>query len=235
MLFRRRPRQSPPSPFVEADPVTGLSPLRQAFLEECYLQKPYIVPEDVRQVMEEATGVVRMKHPNIACVVHVGSTATGSLALRRLEGRKTATDLDFYLVGRAARQSTLDSASEIVGGTARLAGLALDSELNGRRPGNYLNLDNLEEHIDNGDFGLLALPFCSAFGAVDRARRQVAQAIIYHPNGREAWDEVANHHISSLSMYHESWPQLFADTVSEQYYPRKITAFQLPESPIDVI
>jgi len=235
MIFRRRQRQSPPAPFVEVDPATGLSPLRKAFLEECYLQKQYIVPDDVRQVMVESTAAVRLKHPNIACVVHVGSTATGSLALRRLEGRKTATDLDFYFIGRTARQSTLDSASEIVGSTARLAGLQPDGELNGRRASNYLNLDKLNEHIEEGDFGLLALPFCSAFGPAERIRRQVAQAIVYHSNASEVWDEVANFHIQSLSLHHGSWPQEFATTIAEDYYPRKIEAFQLPHSPIDAI
>ncbi len=186
--------------------------------------------------MHEASDSVRMHVPSIACIVNVGGTANGSLALRRLEGRKMGTDLDFYLVGHgAADPNVLSRASTIVDRVARARGITLDGELNGRRPTNYLNLDDVDAHIANEDFNLLSLPFQSAFGDVVEAQRQILRDVVSRPDGQAVWDEIANYHIQSLSMHHGSWPTNFANTISQQYYPQKIELFQLPVTPAEAL
>lgn len=212
------------------DPDTGLTDARRAFLEERYLAAPYVVPPDVDMALHEGVSLLRLLVPRVSCIVNVGGTANGSLALRRQERGKTATELDLFLVGSAVANEELEIATDVIKRTAKTYGFATHGELNGQRPSNYLDLDKIGDLIEHRDFHLLALPFGSCYGRTTDARRQVVGAVVDRPDNQLVWEEVANAHAESLSMHHGSWSTVFGNTILRDYYPQKIEAFRLPDS-----
>jgi len=199
------------------------------YLREFYLQQEYIVPSEIDHALDESVEALR-DMPGFEGIVNVGGTANGSYMLRKMTSPNPATDLDFYLIGNGNLNRT--AAAEIVGKKMRAVGVSLDGELNGTHPNNYLNLDQIDMLINQGDAALLALPFQSFYGPDKNAvQRKILKAILARPDAQEVWDEVANFHAQSLSLHHGSFSLEFAQHVLDDYYPAKVAKFELSITP----
>lgn len=221
--------------FHDQNETILLDPRIKEFLENSYLDSPYLVPEDIRDMITGAAEELVSTIPGFECVVNVGGTANGSLALRRLEKPNPASDLDIYFVGHSEMLPHLALASAVVATSARRIGLTLDGELSGKRAQNFLNLDTLLEHIEKAELDLLALPFGSAFGNTTKAQTAVLEAVINHTDKQAIWDEIATYHAQSLSMHHGSWPSELGNFILGNYYEQKIMKFGLPEEPEELL
>lgn len=211
------------------------TPVIAAFLEGPYLDRPYLVAPDAKNALVASVDRLGLTVPGFGCVVNVGGTANGSLLLRRLERVNAATDLDIYFVGHSGMLRHLSSASYIVAHEAQCVGLVLDGELNGKKLSNFLNLDDIEGHIAREEFNLLALPFQSAYGDVATAQKVVLEQVIARPDKQQIWDEIASCHAQSLSLHHGSLSSAFSNLILQQYYPRKVARFELPEMPDEAL
>ncbi|HEY9755611.1 MAG TPA: hypothetical protein V6C97_10645 [Oculatellaceae cyanobacterium] len=223
------------SPEMLAEAKALESETRTTFLETQYLQKPYLVPDHIRQTLVATADELGQKFPEFTSITSVGGTTNGSLALRMIEGKKTASDLDFYLVGHAVLPDRLGQMSKVVTTRARAIGLGSDACLNGARSCNYLNLDAIGQHIEAGDVNLLSLPFQSSFGKTEEARTAVLQGILERPDKQQVWDAVRDWHLQSLSMHHGSWSLDFGNRILREYYPKKIELFSLPKTPEEAL
>lgn len=224
---------SSPELLVEAKALE--SETRTKFLETQYLEKPYLVPPYIRETLVATADELGQKFPEFTSITSVGGTTNGSLALRMIEGKKTASDLDFYLVGHAVSPDRLAEMSKLVTTRARAVGLGADACLNGARSCNYLNLDAIGKHIEAGDVNLLSLPFQSSFGKTVEARTAVLQGILSRPDKQQVWDAVRDWHVQSLSLHHGSWSLEFGNKILSDYYPRKIELFSLPKTPEEAL
>lgn len=214
----------------EREMAEALTPVRQEFLQERYLLEEYIVPDDIGVALEAATEQLSEQEGFVG-LVNVGSTANGSLELRRLEGVHLGADLDFYLIGWGGMLDHLRHSSAVVARYARNSGLELDPGLNGSSQEHFFNLDDIEGHIEREELNLLALPFQSHFGDTEVARGAVIATVIEHPDRQDLWDAIANYHIQSLSLQNGRWSTAFNNAILRDYYPKKIEQFELPDTP----
>lgn len=207
-----------------------LDPIEKTFLEERYLHESHLIPDDIRQTMEEITSNLGKKFPDkFKALTLVGGTANGSFILRRMMEKNPATDVDFYLVGDGAGKNDLEGMSREVRRGLEPIHLTPDPTLNGKNERNFLNLSQLEEHIANEDFDLLALPFGAVFGSAVETRQAVLEAVKAHPNRDQIWTGIREYHAQGLSMHHGKWSDDFNDLIREKYYPEKVKIFGLPE------
>lgn len=237
MFFRKNKEPQSGGPSDPSDyTVSGeLTATRKAFLDDTYLIEAYIDPPEVKQLLHTTADKLRTAFPDFVCLTNVGGTANGSYELRRLEIHKASTDLDIYLVGYAGGLTYLRDMSHMVSQEAKKIGIAVDGELGGDNPENFLNLDDLNGHIDRGELNLLALPFQSAFGDVEVAKKRVVEVVMAHPQKQKVWDEIAMYHAQSLSMHHGDWSPAFNDIILQQYYPEKVARFELPITPEEAV
>lgn len=198
------------------------------FLTRRYLNEAYIVPPFIDQAMKTASSDLIQAIPGFIGIVNVGGTANGSYELRRQKNPKAATDLDFYFIGHDSVLPHLNAASEHVANLLRTFKLLPDGVLNGRNPQNFLNLDKIPEIIASGDTNLLALPFQSAYGKIDEAKRAVLSTLLKQDSKQAIWDEVASYHIQSLSIHHGTFSEAMSKDILNTYYPRKVEKFELP-------
>jgi hypothetical protein len=217
------------APLVSKTPeVTAAA--RELFLKDAYLQQPYVMPEAIKGTLERTAAELQQKFPEFNSLVTVGGTTNGSLALRMLEHGNTASDLDFYLVGRSTTPDRLNAMASLVSQRARSLGLGTDGVFSGRDPRKYLNLDRLDLHADRGDYHLLTLPFRNTFGDSRSAMTSVLETISKRPDKQEIWNEIRNVHAQSLSMHHGSWSLDFNNQILSDFYPLKIEKFGLPDT-----
>ena len=203
------------------------------FLENTYLSEPSIVPDDVKEIMENSVRELA-EIPSFRCVVNVGGTANGSLIYRRMAKEEPASDLDIYFIGRSATDDELAHMSTVVANNAQRnprQQFTMDSMFNGQSREHFLDLNNLDSIIDAGDVNLLALPFQSAFGAVHEAQTAVLKVVMSRADGQQVWDDIVFYHTQSLSLHHGLFSEEFSSSVVSEYYHRKIEKFALKDTP----
>lgn len=208
----------------------GLSESEKHFLSEIYLRESYIVPEDFDAFLLEITAKLEESVEGFCGLAVVGGVANGSLAFRRLERSDPATDLDFYVSGKT-HECDLGKVQEILHGEARNLNITLDGFLNGTHKSNYLNLDNINLHVKNGDFNLLSLPFGCFYGDRDFAVKAISDYFSHvEPDlAQEEWGSISDYHAQGLLMQHGSWSTDLNDLIIREYYPQKVEKFGLPE------
>jgi hypothetical protein len=202
-----------------------------AFAGSEYLTKAYILSPGLEQTVGKLAQHLTAKYPEFNSIVVAGGQANGSFVLRSLSKAHPGSDLDFYLVGHATTPERLQGISQNVQLAARANKLTLDGTLNGINPEIYLNLDNLEHHIQNQDYNLLALPFQAAYGEPAKAQLAVVRSVIAHSEKNTLWQQIVDAHAQSLSMHHGTWSLEFNNLIMHDFLPQKIEKFGLPESP----
>ena len=201
----------------------------RTFLDDVYLKKEYIVDANVETAIKDAVESLKSRFPeNFTLLTLVGGQANGSYVLRQKQNRRYGTDVDFYLGGFKADGSTLDAMSKEVASHMQIMSLSPDGLLNGKELDRYLDLFNIESHIEHEDFDILALPFQCAFGDVVEAQRIVLEAVAKNQNANSVWDQIREYHRQSLYLSNGQWPIEFNDAILKQYADRKITNFELP-------
>jgi hypothetical protein len=222
--------------FKKKERVAELNETEKAFLEQRYLQEKYLIPGDIAEALRGGEKELAKNFSGFFnSLIVVGGVANGSLAFRKLTESDPSTDLDYYLVGYDGGEARLRDMSEETRRAMKPVALTIDPALNGENPDNFLNLSHIEQHIDSGDFDLLALPFTCSFGDAVTARRAVLSAIMARENSADIWAEVKNYHDQSLSMHHGKWSDGLNDIILKEYLPKKIERFGLPEKPEDVV
>lgn len=208
---------------------------QKQFLEGDYLQKKYLVPSEIGRKLVVVAEMLSKEYSSFWTLVVAGGVANGSLALRRMENPRAATDLDFYLVGSAATNKTLKAMGQKVRREIKEIDLVPDGLLNGEKSDYYLNLDKISFYIEKDEFELLSLPFQCAFGRSRDAIVKIIEVIMAHPRKKEIWTGIADAHAQSLSLHHGSWSDEFNTFVLKNYTPKKVEKFGLPETPEEYI
>jgi hypothetical protein len=212
----------------------GLNEVQKNFLEQRYLKEKYPMPEEFESTFRSVAEELDEKFPkSFNSFTVVGGIANGSFAFRKLTEKNPATDLDFYLVGYERGEKQLaDMSSALRVAVARL-GLIPDAALNGKNPDNFLDLAQINRHIDAEDFDLLALPFGCSFGNTKEAQLAVLNGVKKNPSKDKIWEKIKDYHNQGLSMHHGKWGNNINKLVLDNYLPKKVEIFGLPDKPED--
>src|SRR3989339_216680 len=214
----------------------GVDSERQEFLENSYLKEKYLTPDYIKEKLEDISQELKEKYPDyFNSITVVGGLANGSFMLR-LKEEKPATDLDYYLVlSNTPSQNILNSISQDIRKSITEINLTPDPQLKGDNPENFLDLSNIDQHVENEDFDLLSLPFIKSIGDTKKAQEIVIRNIIQKSNKQEIWDKIRDYHDQSLSLHHGKLDDSFNEEVFSEYYPKKVEKFSLPDNPEELL
>ena len=202
------------------------------FLEQVYLNHPYIVSSEIQNKLESVVSDLQTKYPQeFYFLTLVGGQANGSFVLRTLQKKRFGSDVDLYLGGRGATKATLVAISQDVRRSMKSIGLGLDGLLNGKQQNRYLDLSEISNHIERGDFDLLALPFQCSFGRTKDAQLEILKHVVGHKDETLIWSEMCTYHQQSLSLHNGQWSESLNREILHRYQKKKLEKFSLSASP----
>jgi hypothetical protein len=202
--------------------------IENTFLRDRYLQERYVFVSNIYTALNKAVEIINDSFPGKIFFMTIGgSVSNGSLAYRRIKSPNLNTDIDFYFGGNSLVETCLHEASLIITRAVKDEGLIPDGLLNGTRLDYALQLDNLENHIENEDFDMLALPFEASIGNSAYARQKVFEYVVSLPHPQAIWEKIVHYQHQSLSMHHSSLGELNNEIMND-FLPRKIEKWGLP-------